>query len=417
MGGVIFTGISALRMILETETDANSPDNETTYSAVRKAIEVLFLLLFGTGDTGSATCDPPDNTTGVLTNTGAGFDVDEHNGRTLLITSGLARGNFYTVHDTTATTVECTGNNLYSDGVRSGDSYVILFDLKGNADGHDHDGINSKSAVLADRSITTLKYGFGSVNTNAIATASGSVSQANGETITVLPGGEYGFSHRTRINNTSTDAVAGVLLGRHVIGYEDIAGIDDWFWALDRAVGFTDTGITAAITLYSNSAAATAYATQRYVTASGEVHWIFLLKDKATGEITCIWENPDHPCFGNGGKPLLMPHPFLSFDSATQEIVCINPTSAEVKKIRDAMIVEDEGNHNLNFIEAFRLLYDIDETTEPTWANVKVTVGLPDNWEDLPIGSKIDPVKKVIPKPAMVRTAGLKIKAKGMQPL
>lgn len=48
MASVIFTGIDALRMVLETETDANSPDNETTYGAIRKAIETLFLLLLGT---------------------------------------------------------------------------------------------------------------------------------------------------------------------------------------------------------------------------------------------------------------------------------------------------------------------------------------------------------------------------------
>jgi len=288
-------------------------------------------------------------------------------------------------------------------------------------------GLSGGGALDANRTIThaahtgdvtgatALTIASAVVSQAKLKTSSGSVGTTNDEVITVLPGGEYGFSHLTRINNVSTDAVAGVLLGRHTVGYEDIAGIDDWFWALDRAVGFTDTGTTAAITLYSNSASAAAYATQRYVTASGEVHWIFLLKDKTTGEITCMWESPDHPCFGNGGKPLLMPHPFLNFDPATQEIICINPTDPEVKKIREAMVVKDDGKHNLNFIEAFRSIYDIDEATEPTWTDVEVTVGLPDNWEDLPVGSKIESVKKSIPKPAMVRKAGLKVKAKGMQ--
>ena len=38
MAAEIFTAISALRMVLDTETDADSPDNETTFAAIRKAI-------------------------------------------------------------------------------------------------------------------------------------------------------------------------------------------------------------------------------------------------------------------------------------------------------------------------------------------------------------------------------------------
>ena len=50
--------------------------------------------------------------------------------------------------------------------------------------------------------------------------------------------------------------------------------------------------------------------TNRYITASGEVFWIFVLRDKITKKIISTWYAPDHPCYGNGGKPKLKPHHF-----------------------------------------------------------------------------------------------------------
>ena len=63
MAADIFKAISNLRMVLDTETDADSPDNETTYPAIRQMIETLFILCFGES-TGTLTSDPPDDATG-----------------------------------------------------------------------------------------------------------------------------------------------------------------------------------------------------------------------------------------------------------------------------------------------------------------------------------------------------------------
>jgi len=284
-------------------------------------------------------------------------------------------------------------------------------------------GLSGGGALDSNRTIThaahtgdvtgaaALTIAAASVSQAKLKTSSGTVSLTDGSglTITTLAGGTYGFSHRTQIVNASgTNYAAGALLGRH--------NFSGGYWAPAVAVASTDTGPALFISLYSNSAQVNLYAYQLYVTSSGEIHWIFLLKNKATGKITCIWESPDHPCFGNGSKPSLVQHPFADFDPTTHEIVCINPNAEEVKKIKRAMIAEGENSHNLNFIDAFLSIYDIDETIEPAWTTKKVTVGLPDGWEDLPMGSKIESVKKSIPKPAMVRTAGLKVKAKAMQP-
>jgi len=141
-----FFDLSALRAILTTETDADSPINEELMSQIRENLEAILILLASTGITGSATSDPPNDTTGYLTDTASTWSNDDHNGRTLLITSGLAKGNMYTIDDTDDANnrLVCTGDNLYADGVRSGDTYLILYDVKNNTDGHDHDGVNSK---------------------------------------------------------------------------------------------------------------------------------------------------------------------------------------------------------------------------------------------------------------------------------
>ena len=386
MASVIFTGIDALRMVLETETDANSPDNETTYGAIRKAIETLFLLLLGTGDSGSATSDPPDNTTGVLTDTGAAYDVDEHNGRTLLITSGTARGNFYTIDDGAATTLSCTDDNLYSDGVKSGDYYAILYDLKVNTDGHDHDGANSKLAEgVGAGAISETEMGAAAVSQTKLKTSIGSVSVTGATTEDcLLPGGTYGFYPQIKATSTSPE----------------------FNWSYYPTTSYR-TNI--AITSVSGH---TGYAQQRYVTSSGEVHWVFILKDKATGITIAQWQAPDHPCFGNSGDPELMPHPFPDYDETKHEIICINPSDDDVGKIKAAMITE-KGTPNKDFLEVIAEDYDIDEAVNPDYPRTEVTVGLPNGWEELPMGSKITPVKERISQPAMVKTAILKKKIKG----
>ncbi|MBC2712861.1 MAG: right-handed parallel beta-helix repeat-containing protein [Desulfosarcina sp.] len=80
---------------------------------------------------GSATSDPPDAANGTITNSAANYKVDVYNiGYTLEITSGTANGNSYDVTDTTQTTVVCGSNNLYSAGMRSGDTYEIHSNYK-----------------------------------------------------------------------------------------------------------------------------------------------------------------------------------------------------------------------------------------------------------------------------------------------
>jgi hypothetical protein len=76
---------------------------------------------------GTATSDPSNDANGYFYDSGFGFVDDEFNSFTLFITSGSASGNSYTIDDTVAASnrLDCTGDNLYSDGVRSGDTYIL----------------------------------------------------------------------------------------------------------------------------------------------------------------------------------------------------------------------------------------------------------------------------------------------------
>lgn len=77
-------------------------------------------------DTGSATSDPPDDTTGVLTDSAGTMTPDAHIDRWLVMTSGTASGKIWKITDNAATTITCAGINLYSAGVRSGDTYKVM---------------------------------------------------------------------------------------------------------------------------------------------------------------------------------------------------------------------------------------------------------------------------------------------------
>lgn len=366
--------LANLRFILDTEDDNDSPASEELMQQLRENLEVLFMLLLDTAIIGAATEDPPDDTTGVLTDGGspAMFETDEHNGRTLLITSGIAKNTIYTIDDTTTTTLICTDDNLYSAGVRSGDTYKVLYDIKVNTDGHDHDGVNSK--VLAS-----------SVGQTQLKTSTGSVSSSYvGWAIKTLPGGEYGFYPQIK---TSGGASCSAMLG-----YE-----------------FTETSYTTHIALSVPSG--TGYAQQRYVTSSGEVHWIFVLRDKITKDIISMWQAPDHPCFGNSGKPKLVEHPFGNYDSAKCEIIVVLPSKEQVKAIRN-ITIKGENEADKDFLEAIWQVFEIDEKSNPTWPTEKVTVGLPPDWDDAWLSQRpVRPIKKVIPKPDYVLCKSLKLKA------
>lgn len=368
---VQFTLSNFNRFILDTEDDANSPVNEEYTQQLRYNKVALLLLMLDTGESGTATSDPPNDTTGWLIDTAAGFVDDEHNGRSLLITSGTAKGLFYTIDDTEAgnNRVECAGDNLYAAGVRSGDSYKILYALSPTLPGHDHDGINTPQVALGDSQVTQakLKTTTGVVSVNLGAGAYGYTA--------ALPGGEYGFRVQTKAN------AAGEI---DFEGYRDLA--------------LTTSYASPCCYFHNNDAgyAHVAYAQERYVQSSGEVFWIFIQRDKTTKEIIRTWSAPDHYCFGHGGDPDKTPHPYNGiYDPATDEIVVINPSHDDVKQMQ-----REASDTGKCFAQIMLEDYEINERSRPAWPDKEITVGLPEDWENAWLSRRpVSTIKKQIPKP------------------
>ena len=225
----------------------------------------------------------------------------------------------------------------------------------------------------------------------------------------ILPGGEYGFYPQvTQYDplNRATNTGVGI--------YAWIAGAKAKATYSHLSFPGTYDGGAAQLTV-----------TQRYITSSGEVFWIFILrakKDYTTineegetsqvpkGAILSMYQAPDHPCFGNGGKPLLVPHPFGSYDPETQEIIVINPSLEEVAEMELATIVEDETKLDRDLLEVITEDYKIDENSNPAWPDIPVTVGLPKDYGDKAMGDKVIPIKKVIPKPTYIKCKSLRKK-------
>jgi hypothetical protein len=155
---------------------------------------------------------------------------------------------------------------------------------------------------------------------------------------------------------------------------------------------FTNTSYTTYIYLTLSGGSQTqVYARQRYVTSSGEVFWIFLLRDKSTGEIVSTYYAPDHPCFGNGGVPDDLPHPFPDFDPAAHEIIVLNPDKDQVLAMKKQCKADKSTWH-----EAFFALYDIG-SEDADWPSDPVTVALPDEWDETWLGNEpVEPIKAVI---------------------
>ena len=188
----------------------------------------------------------------------------------------------------------------------------------------------------------------------------------------------------------------------------------------------------------------TGYCMVYYVTASGEQHWIFILKDKATGKTLKQWESPDHPTFHNQGSV----HPYRGYDPLKEEVIVVCPTMEQVERINAGRIpamnggfltkatsiagaVENPLKPRRSFLEAFDELYEIEESKQADWPDVPVTVALPrihegqivDDWRFMPRQVynpetklmeplKIQPVKRVIPRPDFVTPLKIKEKTK-----
>jgi len=93
----------------------------------------------------TATSDPSNDINGYFYDTAGGYTVDEYDTCSLVLLSGTAIGDVFTIDNTAvvANRIDCTGDNLYAVGVRSGDSYRILCN-------REDDGSFTNGAISAD---------------------------------------------------------------------------------------------------------------------------------------------------------------------------------------------------------------------------------------------------------------------------
>jgi len=217
-----------------------------------------------------------------------------------------------------------------------------------------------------------------SVSQSVLKTSYGEVSTISDAELT-LPGGEYGFYPQIKTSYPQ-------LVDARIAGM----------------VSLIPTSYTTNIYLSAPMEGTYFYAKQRYVTSSGEVYWIFILRDKSTKKVLATFSSSDHPCFGNGGDPVNIAHPFPQYDN-TKEIVCITPSDTELAEMKARVI---SGKSLLQVINED---YEIDETSIGLWPSEEVTVGLPEG-HDWQMGEAVNPIKMIIPKPTYIICKKLKAK-------
>ena len=248
------------------------------------------------------------------------------------------------------------------------------------ADNHDHDGVNS-ALLGASVGQAQLKSTTGLLTNN----------DGVGWIRRTLPGGEYGFWPQMR-------------------GYTN--DFNPIYQVYEASVGNITTSFVSYLCLNVVGAGKTLYTQQRYIQASGEVYWVFILRNKLTQEIMSMWGAPDHPCFGNGGKPLLVSQPFGEYNPVLHDLIVINPSQAEIKEMQKAREVKDETKPDRCLGEIMLNDYEINEDSDPEWPIEEVTVGLPPEWIELSPGSSIEPIKKKIPRPDNIIVRSFKKKIK-----
>jgi len=149
----------------------------------------------------------------------------------------------------------------------------------------------------------------------------------------------------------------------------------------------------------------TGYVRYRYVTASGEVFWIWLLRNKATKKILDADMAPDHCSFGLP-DPSMREQPFPNYDPTKHEIVLINPSKDDLK-----LLYGRKGARSL--LQVFLEDFEVDEISRAQWPKEPVTARiLNDDWFERWITQKtVEIEKKVIPGVPYVlcRTFKLKI--------
>jgi len=121
------------------------------------------------------------------------------------------------------------------------------------------------------------------------------------------------------------------------------------------------------------------YVQIRYTTASGEICWVFILKDKITKKYIRMHKCPDHPAISCHDVEAVH-HPFYgNYDPEKHNMFCIPLNKTERAEVEDLREWKNELP-GLTFLEAIKKYYDINENPKSAkWPDIPVTIGLDRN--------------------------------------
>ncbi len=156
---------------------------------------------------------------------------------------------------------------------------------------HDHDGINSKSVVLADNVITQAKMVDSAIGQAELKTAMGYVGSATAPINYILPGGEYGFYPQIKTSGSTANTSI------HILG-------NAYFGSTSYVANITLAGY------WDGYGWFTVQAQQRYIQASppydlgnGDIPlFIFAMVNNSTGKVEATYIAEDPPWAYNGPK-------------------------------------------------------------------------------------------------------------------
>lgn len=214
-------------------------------------------------------------------------------------------------------------------------------------------GLKVTGPKIATSAVSQAKIATSAVSQSKLKSTTGTVSRMGTTPLDLtLPGGEYGFYPRTKISYTAygTASMGSVFSTSYVTNIRLVNSVSDQ----------------------------TTYALQRYITASGKDHWIFLLCDKTTKQIVAGYEAPDHPCYGQGADETEIPHPFAAYFNEplpdNMEIILVdNFNLPELRKKR---------KRNYGILEIVSNEYEIDRVAKPVYKQREVIEI--DEWGDRP---------------------------------
>ena len=180
-----------------------------------------------------------------------------------------------------------------------------------------------------------------------------SISNSTAETTVsdcvLTPCGNYGFYPTFSVTSLEPGAAATTLKSQ--MFNTSLDGISS------SSMVYDDGNFSTAIFLSLGLAAGasnnrTFYARQYYVTASGTLKWIFVKRDKITKEIISTYEAWDHPSNRNGYN---IEHPFLYYNPLSHDLLCINPTTADLIDQEDLL---DAGYNEIDILMQSEIIED-----------------------------------------------------------